>query len=702
VLRVWHAYRGQEQVAFEAAITDYAEAHPELRFDVLENPADAYYGKLESASPRGNGPDVFIGAHERVGSWAKSGLVEPISATRLELESVLHPKTLDALTYDGMLYGYPLTSKSLALFRNKRMVPEAPQSTDEMLRVAAEYSQPEDNRFGLAWQATEAYHHAPWMHAFGGGVQAQDGSFALHTPENIASIDWVAELLATEQIPNNADGAMITQLFNEERVAMIVNGPWFLGEIEGSITETYAVSPLPILDQTGRPAAPYLTVEGVFVSAYSMQTDEASELAAWLITHEVAIERARVGRQVVATLETLQSEVITADPVLSAFAAQLEDTVPMSNQPEMTLTWEPMAEALRSTFRSDGSSDAPLERAQRQFEATAHVDIEHANPLPYLIGFGALFLTILGGLTWQVRKQWSEIRQSAYSYVWIAPAALSMLVLVVLPFTVGAFVSLFTHHDQQFHFVGMANFIDIVFAQDHPVTDPKSIYFTLAVTLLWTVSNVFLHVAIGLGLAMILREPWLRLRAVYRVLLILPWAVPNYITAMIWKGLFHENFGAINGFLVALGAEPVSWFESFATSFCAVLVTNTWLGFPFMMVVTLGALQAIPRDLEHAAEIDGATGWQRFWYVTLPMIKPALLPAVILGSVWTFNMFNIIYLVSDGEPGGSTEILISEAYKWAFERNFRYGYAAAYAVLVFGVLLIYSKGANKLAGQKVL
>jgi len=276
------------------------------------------------------------------------------------------------------------------------------------------------------------------------------------------------------------------------------------------------------------------------------------------------------------------------------------------------------------------------------------------------------------------------------------------VVLVVLPFTVGAGVSLFVHEQQQFHFVGLANFADIVFAQDYPVYDPKSIYFTLAVTLLWTLSNVFLHVALGLGLAMILREPWLRLRALYRVLLILPWAVPNYITALIWKGLFNENFGAINGLLSSLGMEPVSWFESFITSFCAVLVTNTWLGFPFMMVVTLGALQAIPRDLEQAAEIDGASGWQRFWYVTLPLIKPALLPAIILGSVWTFNMFNIIYLVSDGQPGGSTEILISEAYKWAFERNFRYGYAAAYAVLVFGVLLIYSKGANKLAGQKVL
>jgi arabinogalactan oligomer/maltooligosaccharide transport system permease protein len=215
----------------------------------------------------------------------------------------------------------------------------------------------------------------------------------------------------------------------------------------------------------------------------------------------------------------------------------------------------------------------------------------------------------------------------------------------------------------------------------------------------WTVANVTLHVGIGVGLAMLLREPWLKIRGVYRVLLILPWAIPNYITALIWKGMFQKQFGAINAILGLFGVEPISWFSQFTTAFAANLATNTWLGFPFMMVVTLGALQAIPRDLEQAAEVDGASGWQRFRHVTLPLLMPALLPAVILGSVWTFNMINIIYLVSGGEPDGWSEILISEAYRWAFDRNHRYGYAAAYAVLVFGVLLVYARSTDRwLAG----
>jgi arabinogalactan oligomer/maltooligosaccharide transport system permease protein len=291
-------------------------------------------------------------------------------------------------------------------------------------------------------------------------------------------------------------------------------------------------------------------------------------------------------------------------------------------------------------------------------------------------------------------------------YLWVLPAGLSMSVLVLLPFVTGALVSLFAHHQGQWTFVGFAHFLDILLARDWPITSPLSFVFTLGVTLLWTVTNLSLHVGLGLGLALVLREPWIRLRAVWRALLIVPWAVPNYITALIWKGLFHAQFGAINALLGVLTFRgerlELDWFSQFSTAFAANLLTNTWLGFPFMMVVTLGALQSIPRELEEAAEVDGAGYLCRLRHVLLPLLRPALLPAVILGSVWTFNMFNVVYLVSAGEPNSSTEILISEAYRWAFSRGNRYGYASAYAVLIFFVLLAYSRAANHLVGRKVL
>jgi arabinogalactan oligomer/maltooligosaccharide transport system permease protein len=172
-----------------------------------------------------------------------------------------------------------------------------------------------------------------------------------------------------------------------------------------------------------------------------------------------------------------------------------------------------------------------------------------------------------------------------FAFAWVAPAFSAMTLLVVLPFLLGATVSLFEYDQQAWTFVGLANFLDILLARDFPLTSPLSFWSTLAVTVAWTVANVVLHVGIGVALAMLLREPWVRLRGVFRALLILPWAVPSYITALIWKGMFHRQFGAVNALLALFGAEPVSWFAHWATAFAANVTTNTWLGFPFMMVV---------------------------------------------------------------------------------------------------------------------
>jgi arabinogalactan oligomer/maltooligosaccharide transport system permease protein len=219
-------------------------------------------------------------------------------------------------------------------------------------------------------------------------------------------------------------------------------------------------------------------------------------------------------------------------------------------------------------------------------------------------------------------------------------------------------------------------------------------YWTFLFTVVWTVSNVTFGVTFGLLLALVLNTKDLAFRPIYRVLLILPWAMPNYITALIWKGMFHQQFGVVNQALALVGVEPLSWFDRPFTSFLTALATNGWLSFPFMMVVSLGALQSIPADIYEAARVDGASRWQQFRAITLPSLKPALVPAVILSVVWTFNMFNIVYLVTGGAPDGATEILVTQAYKFAFEK-YQYGYAAAYATVIFAILLVYGNVQNR-------
>lgn len=678
---VWHAWRGEERAALEAAAAQYSAEHPGTTVLPVFVPHEGLASKIDAAVPRGNGPDLFVFAHERVADWSAGGIVLAV-----EPGPGFLPVGVSALTWDGQVWGWPLAAKSLALFRNTSRVPTAPATTDELLRLAA--AETHDDRYGLAWETASAYQDAPWMHGFGGGVFAGD-RVLLDRPENAAALAFVAE--AAKFGPADPNGALVTQLFNEGRVAMIVNGPWFLGEIAAGVP--YAVSPLPVVSATGLPAAPYVSVESLFLAR---EGAEARAFGAWLAGPEGARIRRETGRQLVARDDVALGD----DPVAAAFRAQLASGVPMPTHPDMAKTWEPLARALRRLVRGAASPEQAVAEAQTDFTIVTRPAAPPADARPWLVGLGVAAVAALGWLARQARA--TPLLRWAWVLPWIVPAFAAMTLLVMVPFVVGATVAFFETDGRSWSFVGLAHFLDILLARDFPITSPLSFWSTLVVTVGWTVANLALHVGIGVALAMLLREPWVRMRGVFRAALILPWAVPSYITALIWKGMFHRQFGAINAILGALGVEPVSWFGSFATAFAANLTTNTWLGFPFMMVVTLGALSSIPRELEEAAEVDGASWWERFRHVTLPLLKPALLPATILGSVWTFNQFNVIYLVSAGEPDGSTDILVSQAYRWAFTRGHRYGYAAAYALLIFGILVLYGRVANRLAGKKVV
>jgi arabinogalactan oligomer/maltooligosaccharide transport system permease protein len=314
-----------------------------------------------------------------------------------------------------------------------------------------------------------------------------------------------------------------------------------------------------------------------------------------------------------------------------------------------------------------------------------------------VLGVGVLLFFVQG---WAARTR-AALRAHAVAYAYVAPAMIGMLVLVFFPFFYGIALSFTdtTLFNENLPFrerwIGLDNFITILGDVDivkttaeGTVVNYQNFYWTLMVTVIWTVSNVSIGVGFGFLLAMALNTEGFKGKTIYRVLLILPWAIPNYITALVWRGMFHPQFGVINQFLQMVGLEPVRWFDGVISSFLTGLATNGWLSIPFMMVVILGALQSIPKDMYEAAEVEGAGRWQQLRRITLPLLRPTLVPAVVISVVWTFNMFNIIFLVSGGEPAGANEILVTKAYKIAFEQ-YQYAYAAAYSTVIFAILLAY-------------
>jgi arabinogalactan oligomer/maltooligosaccharide transport system permease protein len=688
---VWHAYRAEEQKTLEHAAKVYSAAHPGVHVEPVAIPYDAFTYKLEAAIPRGNGPDLFIGKHDDLGEWARTGLVQPMDqqVPAADLDQFFD-ETVAPLRWGGHLYGVPLTFKSLALYYRTDRVAAPPQSTDELRKLLEEARK--QGRYGLVYETGNMFMHAAFLHGFGGQILDLDGRPRLSSPESVRAIQYVYDLESHGLLPQEASATVATQLFNEGLAAMTINGPWFSGEIAPGVP--WKVAPLFVVSATGQRLKPLVTIEGALLAARARQPAEAIAFARWLAGPEGARLRATGARQTVAARSVWSDPEIAGDAVLAAFKAQLADTVPMSNRPEMRAVWEPAQRALRRVMRGAADALPAWAEAERQILDTMRPAPPPAPPLPYALG-GSL-LALVGAL-WVWRRAraaggLAEIKRQRFAYAYLLPSAFGMVLLVFVPFLVGTAMSLQHFDGARWTFIGLGNFAEILASGEF--------WATLVVTILWTLCNVSLHVMIGVALALLLRDPMLRLRGVYRALLIIPWAVPNYITALIWKGMFHRQFGAVNSILAALGIEPVSWFSQFWTAFAANVATNVWLGFPFMMVVTLGALAGIPKELEEAAALDGASRWQRLRHVTLPLLWPAILPSVILGAVWTFNMFNIVFLVSGGEPDGSTEILISQAYRWAFTRGHRYGYAAAYAVLIFIVLALQSAFSRRATEQE--
>ncbi|MFT3709212.1 MAG: extracellular solute-binding protein [Archangium sp.] len=694
-LKLWHGYRGGEEQAIEQAAKAFT-AQTGTEVEILAVPFDALSSKLTSAIPHDAGPDVFIFAHERLRQFHRMKIVAP---SQLD-ESLYVPAALEAITLDGTRYGYPLAVKNLALFVREDRGITPPKTTDELEALCAKLSNPAKNEFGLAYEAGDFYLHAPILFGFGGTLFDANGRSQFDTPQMAASLSWVSSLQDKHYMPQEVSGALVKALFNENRTAMVISGPWFAGEIDQGVP--YSVHPLPIVSATGKPMTPFLGVETAFVSSRTQNAEAANAFAKFLSLGDATLTRVKVGRQVPTELAAYQNELVTNDKLVMSFKAVSETGFPTPNTLEMARVWEPMKLALRAVLQGGTNPSQAGALAERRYRALNREAPPTTSPVPWIIALSAIVFVWLA-------YQWRQARavpfskrypEAARGLAYVAPAATGLLVLIVIPFVIGLSLSLFHHDAGEYTFVGSANFTDILTSKGYRITEPLSFYFTLVVTLAWTAANVVLHVSIGLFLAILLKEPLLKLRGLFRVLLIVPWAVPNYITALMWKGMFHRQFGAINAILDSLGIEPVSWFTQWSTAFAANVVTNTWLGFPFMMVVSLGALQSIPQDLYEAAEVDGASKWTQFRRITLPLLRPALLPAIILGSVWTFNMFNVIYLVSGGEPGGATDILVSEAFRWAFQRNEQYGFAAAYSVLIFCVLFAWSQVTKRISGEE--
>ena len=281
-------------------------------------------------------------------------------------------------------------------------------------------------------------------------------------------------------------------------------------------------------------------------------------------------------------------------------------------------------------------------------------------------------------------------KDTLISYAWSGPSLVLIALMVVFPILYTAYISLTNmnvYHWFDFTIIGLDNYFRALFVFD------SGFLSALLATTLWTVVNMVFQLVIAFTLVSLLNVRKLKLRRLYKTLLMFPWAMPGYVSILLWEtGMFNTQFGLLNQWMEKLGQEAVRWLSSDVSAFICCTVVNLWLALPFMIMIMDGAMQSIDRSYFESAVLDGATWLERTRYITIPAITPIIAPAVIITVFTTFKQFDVVYLLTQqagAKTGSGFHTILTYAYENAFITN-NYGYSSAISMIIFILLLVFS------------
>lgn len=275
------------------------------------------------------------------------------------------------------------------------------------------------------------------------------------------------------------------------------------------------------------------------------------------------------------------------------------------------------------------------------------------------------------------------------------PAIVLIGGIIVFPIIYTAYISLTNmnlFHWDNYEMIGLDNYVRALFKVD------TGFLTAILTTLLWTALNMVFQVVIAFFMALGLNAPGLRLKNVYKTLLMFPWAMPAYVSILLWRvGIYNTEFGLANKVLSALGFEKINYLSQNVPAFISCMVLNLWMALPFMIMMFDGALQSIDKSYYESARMDGAGFWMQVFYITVPSVKPIMAPAVIMTTFTTFKQFDIIYLLTQQKgalTGATLQTIITYAHQNAFVSN-NYGLSSAVSMIIFVLIVVISLFLNR-------
>ncbi len=710
-------WAGIEEIPLdEQAIAAFRQLHPGIDVEYEPNPGRQYEEKILSALAADDAPDVFLLDSKLVPTFTEKGILLDLVPyiTSLEIDTTQwYPNVLAIARRGNSLYAFPKGFTPLMIFYNKRSFREAGISSpsadwtwDDYLQAAKSLTKDIDgdgtpDRYGAAF-TNYYFYWIPWIWSGGGDVVGPSGDKStgfLNSPRTESALQFLIDLRVKYHVApdvgtwaqSEKTGANY-QLFSNGKIGMIVDGHWrlpkFLQYMESGALDI-GVAPLP--RHPGEKKVNVMYESGWCIPASSRHQREAVMLAAFM-AGETACRIRAARRLEIPSVITVANEVVAADP--TGMEETFVKEIPYCRQPwgsvierfseiewtlqdavdEVMVNGQPLHETMtRYAARVDNQLANIRTHGTGQFSPIkAHSEIGN-----FLVGVAAFVIagcTILYATTARNKRL-----PTRAALTFLAPSLLHLVVFIFTPIAFAAYLSVHRWDIvvAEQPFVGLDNFKEMLV--------DSSFWNALKNTFVYTL-NVPLAMILSLTIALMMHRR-LRWIGFLRTIYFLPSVTSLVAVGLVWMWIYHPSFGIANFLLDLVGIPPLQWLNSTQTAMISVMIFSIWLGLGYQMVIFLAGLQGIPEEFYEAARIDGASNWQLFRRITLPLLKPTTFFILVTSLISSFQVFTSIYIMTAGGPVQSTDVIVYHIYQAAWEQ-LRMGYASAMSWVLFVIVMV--------------
>ena len=710
-------------------IAAFNARYPNIEILYEPNPGVQYEEKILTALAADEPPDVFLLDSKLIPTFTNKKVL-------LDLSSFVHELNIDTTQWFSnvtnigrkgpALYAFPKGFTPLMMYYNKQLFREAglpfPDDAwtwDDYRAIASRLTRDIDgdgsiDQYGTAF-TNYYYFWIVWVWSSGGDVVDPSGTKAtgyLNTPATESALQFLIDLQRRDKVAPSTGSWVQSektgsngQLFANGKIAMMVDGHWRLPRLLRQMEQgNLDIGIAPVPRHPGGKKVNVMYESGWCVPVNNRHPKEAALLAAFMAGEEA--NRIRAARHLeIPSSRSVAEELVVQDA--HGFERAFVAEVPSCRQPwgslierfsevEWTLQ-DAVDEVLVNGQSMHETMNRYASKIDRQLENTRLIEAsefkpirEHSEILRFLLI--VVSIAILASCLLYALARGKRRRTTGTALGFLAPSLLHLAVFVLTPIVFAGYLSVHRWDvvvpDKPF--VGLDNFREMF--------SDESFWNALKNTLLYTL-NVPVGMVLSLGVALMMNRRFKGI-SLLRTLYFLPSVTSFVAIALVWMWIYHPTFGVANFLLGLVGLGPSAWLNSTGTAMVSVIIFSVWLSLGYQMVIFLAGLQGIPGELHDAARIDGSGNWNRFWHITLPLLKPTTFFIFVTSLITSFQVFTSIYVMTAGGPVHSTDVIVYHIYQSAWEQ-LRMGYASAMSWVLFVIIVTATWIQFRLMGKQI-